>query len=204
MVSAAPDVQGEPHHFALFDFEPTDSGLVLVVAMQPGQAFQVVRHGSDETFSLEAIGERGDLLAAFVTGRVTLVQGDMSCEWIAEPDPVPPTLLEAHAEGITVRGPVQCPDEKVNFELRTDLFVEGNPDHSNIVRYQAGEGFHILGSLNAETQEMIINPMAFDADQALSKSSLSLTIGIVLFNLAMAGFIIFLISRKTKHASTWK
>jgi hypothetical protein len=192
--------QEEPGHFALFDFEGHDDALVLVVAMQSEQAFDVVRSKPGEVFNLEALRERGELLAAFVSGRVNILQGSETCVWEPAPDPVPATLLEVHAEGITVRGELRCPEPGRPFMLRTDLFVDGYPDHHNIVRALVGEGFHTLGSLDAGTRDMTVDLSVFSADRALKSPTPAFNIIIVIAAAAAAGLVMLLLFRKTKHA----
>jgi len=198
------DAEADIHHFALFDFEPTDNGIELVVAMQPEQAFGIVRQSPDEAFNLEAFSRQRDLLAAFVEGRVQITQSGIDCEWEAVPDAVPETLLDAQANGVSVRGEVECPSPKDSFTLRTDLFIDAYPDHHNVVRYLDQDRFVTVGELDFTEQELTVDLPGRSETQATSPTpqQLFFTFGILIALVCAIAYVVF--TQKRKHARATK
>jgi hypothetical protein len=137
--------------FSMFDFEQGENGIVLVVAMQPERAIEVIGGSGEYRSMLKEIREKTEMLAAYVESHVEITQGSDECSWIATPDIVGETLLDAQAEGITVRGFVECPKTQDPFTLRTDLFVE-SPGHQNYIRYREGDVFIAFATLDRNKQ----------------------------------------------------
>lgn len=145
-------VQAHTLDTAFFDFEQTASGTVLTVAMQPAEAFEVVRRPEDEGWNLDRFRERGDVLAAFVASRVALSRGGRECDWDPAIGPVVSSTLDVLADGITVAGPIVCPIETGTITLETDLFTDRFPGQQNIVRIARDDSFSEVLSLTSSSR----------------------------------------------------
>lgn len=142
--------------YAMFDFEETEDGIVLVVATQPETVLDVVLGKAETEDPLGTIAEKGEMLAAYIERHVWISQDGEACEWTPSMDPIPPTPLDADAEGITVRAHVSCEEPHEPFTLRTDLYVE-QMAHQNIVRYRKGDQFYTFAALDRKTQETTVD-----------------------------------------------
>lgn len=138
--------------YSMFDFEQREDGIVLVVAMQPERAIEIIGGTGEYQSMLREIREGTEMIAAYVESHVEITQGSDACTWSATPDIVGETLLDAQAEGITLRGIVACPKEQDPFTLKTDLFVE-SPGHQNYIRYRDGDTFITFATLDFETRK---------------------------------------------------
>jgi hypothetical protein len=149
-------VRAQQASYAMFDFEDTGDGIELVVAIQPERAVQIIGGEVGYEDMLQTVRDGAELLAAYAESHVELSQGKDACAWSARPDAVPETLLDAQAEGITLRGLVRCPRPQDAFSLSTDLFVE-SPGHQNIVRYRDGDAFYAFATLDYEAQRTTVD-----------------------------------------------
>lgn len=205
LMTALP-VQAHPLDTAFFDFEQTASGTVLTVAMQPPEAFEVVRGPEDKEWNLEGFRKRGEMLAAFVGARTRLARGGLECEWNPAIGPVADTAFDALADGITVAGRITCPVETGPFTLASDLFTDRFPGQQNLIRLAQGGDFRELLSLTSSTGSATIDVDALttggpdvpkDATPAAPKKSsgvtpLLITLGlVVLFGLTQIRHVRF-------------
>jgi len=138
--------------YSVFDFEQTERGTVLVVGIQPELAMTVIGKSHDDELALDYFRDKLPLIVAYVEESVELTQGDASCTWNAEPDPLPDTVLGMQADGITIRGLVECLEPGKPFTLTTDLFVDAHPFQENWIRYRDGERYITFAELNGETR----------------------------------------------------
>lgn len=194
--------QGSDTSATLFDFEPSDEGLFLVVAMQPHEAFEIVRTHTGQSLDLEQFRTSKDILAAFVEGRVLLRQNELPCRWEASTDPVPEALLDAYAEGITVRGIVRCPAPYAPFILETDLFTDRFPGHQNVARYYRAGNYEAFATLTAADNSAVVQPaLAVTGPAFLARSwhETAWLAGIAFVAIAGIAGILFI---KTKRASS--
>jgi hypothetical protein len=139
-----------------FDFEKTASGSTLTVAMDPPQAFEVVRTSEKEAWSPSLFRERGDVLVAYVQDGVTLRQNGSVCTWEPRLDPVASSTLDAMANGITVTGVVSCPTSVESLEVTSDLFTTRFPGHENIIRRAMSGDYQELATLTATSTTAVV------------------------------------------------
>ncbi|OGL73742.1 hypothetical protein A3E39_03850 [Candidatus Uhrbacteria bacterium RIFCSPHIGHO2_12_FULL_60_25] len=153
----ATPVYAHPIDTAFFDFEPTASGTTLTVAMQPPEAFEVVRTSTDTAWNTERFRERGDMLAAFVGEHVELSRGGQSCEWDPVIGPVATSTFDALADGITVAGLVVCPVAIGPFTLMSDLFMDRFPGQRNMVRVVGDDPYVELMTMTSSSQTVVVD-----------------------------------------------
>lgn len=194
-------VFADSESFSLFDIESAASGTELVVSMLPHEAFLIVRTSANEELDLARFHESGSLLTAFVEGRIQLTQNGKPCDWDAMLDTVPTELVDAYADGITVRGLVRCPKDGSPFQLETDVFTDAFPTHENVIRYKRGEAFETAMTLTAYNRIAIIRPsLAATVPELQRESSRESLLLAALTGVLLAGFAGWL-WRKTKDAS---
>lgn len=150
-------VYAHPLDTAFFDFESTASGTTLTVAMQPPEAFEVVRKPEDMDWNTERFRERGDLLAAFVGAHVELSRSGRVCEWDPVIGPVATSTFDALADGITVSGLVVCPVAIGPFTLTSDLFMGRFPNQRNTVRVVGDDPYAELMTMTSSSQTVVID-----------------------------------------------
>ncbi|MCC7357515.1 sulfite exporter TauE/SafE family protein [Candidatus Uhrbacteria bacterium] len=146
-----------PLDVAYFDVSQTATATTLTVAVHPYQAFELIRAGKKIPFNLEQLRERQDLIAAYIADHVQLEkQGGGHCLWEPESANVPKTELDAVADGVTITAVIQCNLEKAALLLTTDIFVDGFPGQSNIVRIEKPDGFVELGKIDNRNNQFTI------------------------------------------------
>lgn len=168
-------VYAHPLDTAFFDFEQTASGTTLTVAMQPPEAFEVVRGPEDKEWNLERFRERGEVLAAFVGTRVQLSRAGKSCDWDPAVGPVADTTFDALADGITVRGRITCPIETGPFTLASDLFTDRFPGQQNLVRVAKDGDLRELFSLTSSTGSATVDVDALSTSHDVISSDVTST-----------------------------
>lgn len=140
-----------PLDVAYFDISQTVNGTTLTVAIHPYQAFELVRAGKKIPFNLEQLRERQDLIAAYVSDHTSIQkQGSGQCAWEPDTAHIPNNELDAVADGITVTALIQCDLESATLLLSSDMFLDGFPDQSNIVRLEKPDGFIELGKMDGK------------------------------------------------------
>ncbi len=152
-----------PLDVAYFDLSQNPTSTTLTVAIHPYQAFELVRAGKNIPFNLEQLRERQDLIAAYVSDHVQLEkQGSGQCAWEPELAHIPKTELDAVADGVTIAASIHCDLQDATLLLSSDIFLDGFPGQSNIVRLEKPEGFAELGKIDAKQGKCSI---AFSANQ---------------------------------------
>ncbi len=151
-ISVIPVAQAHPLDVAYLDFGHTSSSpLLLTVAVHPYQAFELVRGGSGERFDLKQLQAHGDLITAFVEDHVEVSRDGRSCTWRPSDAHTPDTELDAVADGVTVAGDLACAGTGP-LTVTTDLFLEGFPSQTNIVRLEYPNGFADKATLGRTTR----------------------------------------------------
>lgn len=135
----------------------TSSELTLTVAIHPYQAFELVRGGTVERFDLEKLQQSGDLISAYVQNHVTVARGGKECEWSAESAHTPPTEIEAVGDGVTIAGTLDCPQAASSVTVSADIFLEGFPSQTNIVRLDLPEGYADRATMDAKTRSATVD-----------------------------------------------
>ncbi|HWQ99486.1 MAG TPA: hypothetical protein VN397_01410 [Candidatus Methylomirabilis sp.] len=153
----ASPVHAHPLDSAFFDFEQTVSGTTLTVAMQPPEAFEVVRTPEDTDWNTERFRERGEMLAAFVASHVALSRGGRDCEWDPVMGPVASSTFNALADGITVAGLIVCPVATGPFTLTSDLFMDRFPKQHNVVRIVGDNPYMELMAMTSSNQTVVVD-----------------------------------------------
>jgi nickel/cobalt exporter len=136
--------------------------LTLTVAIHPYQAFELVRGGTVERFDLEKLRSSGDLVSAYVQNHVSVAHDGGACSWDADSAHTPPTEIEAVGDGVTISGPLHCP----SFELRapssllsltSDIFLDGFPSQTNIVRLDLPDGYADRATMDARSRSVDVD-----------------------------------------------
>ncbi len=156
-----PVVQAHPLDVAYFDISATPTSTTLTVAVHPYQAFELVRAGEQRSFDLARLSQRADLIAAYVTDHVSVsapLDSDPKswkpCLWEADAATVPPTELEAVADGVTIAALLRCDSELPSvIRLEPDLFFDGFPQQSNTVRLEFPDGFADVAKIDAKQRQ---------------------------------------------------
>ena len=140
-----------PLDVAYFDISQTATTTTLTVAIHPYQAFELVRAGKNIPFNLGQLRERQDLVAAYVSDHTKIQkQGSGQCAWEPDTAHIPNNELDAVADGITITAPIQCDLQSATLLLTSDIFLDGFPDQSNIVRLEKPDGFIELGKMDGK------------------------------------------------------
>lgn len=149
-------VSAHPLDVAYFDISQTPTSTWLTVAVHPYQAFELVRAGKKIPFDLRQLAERQDLITAYVSDHVSLRQEKIPCVWSPESAHVPLTELDAVADGVTIAAPVQCQEPVRTLEVGSDIFLDGFPTQSNILRLEFPEGFAEKGKMDAANRRLTV------------------------------------------------
>lgn len=168
-------VQAHPLDVAYFDFSTTPTSTWLTVAVHPYQAFELVRAGGKIPFDLKRLASRQELVAAYISGHVALTQNTKSgenCSWEPDVAHVPSTELDAVADGVTIAAPVICPQTIQKLHLESDIFFEGFPQQSNIVRLEYPQGFAEKGSIDIKTHQFELEIPAYASNSIAIPQSL--------------------------------
>lgn len=147
--------------YSVFDFEPTDDGLVLVVGIQPQLALNVMGFSHDSLESVDQFKESLPLIEAFVLSAIRLEQNGEECNWDASIDPLREDLIEQQAEGITLRGNIRCPQPDAPFTIETDLFMEAHESQKNLIRYHHEDIYEVIAELDETARSAIVDPSSF-------------------------------------------
>lgn len=135
-------VFAHPLDIAYLDIGRDGSRLTLTVAVHPYQAFELVRAGKDVRFDLKDLESGNALVAAYVADHVEIRSASGACRFEPESAHVPPTELEAVADGVTVAAALACPDtDPKNLEISSSLFLEGFPNQTSIIRLDLPDGY---------------------------------------------------------------
>lgn len=173
--TVAQKVSAHPLDVAYFDFSTTPTSTWLTVAVHPYQAFELVRAGQKIPFDLTRLAARQDLVAAYISGHVSLKQNTESgesCSWEPDTAHVPSTELDAVADGITIAAPIVCPHAIQKLHLESDIFFEGFPQQSNIVRLEYPQGFAEKGSIDLKTHQFEFDIPAYSSGTSVIPQSL--------------------------------
>jgi hypothetical protein len=185
-----------------FDFETTASGTTLTVAMDPPQAFEVVRTSPDERWNASKIVERGDMLVAYVQDGITLQQNGSACAWSPQLDPVASSTLDVMANGITVSGPVRCFTVIDAIQVTSDLFTTRFPGHENIIRRTINGDYQELATLTATSSTAVVrisNPSQPPEPSNVSRAPSS-PVYIGMLTLAVIGLLgTYVFRRRNSH-----
>jgi hypothetical protein len=153
-----PALAQKPASFAVFDIEVVPDGVDLVVGIQPDAALALSGwQASNEDADISWLEGHADMLAAYIRSAVTLMQNGEPCTWEPRQEPLATDIVSLHADGVTFRGRVVCPDINQPFSLQTDLFEGMLSEHTNIVRLKVEDGyFRTLDELDASHDEAFI------------------------------------------------
>lgn len=144
--------------FAVFDFEVAPSGVDMVVGISPDAARALSGSFAGASSTFQRIEGSEDVLIAYVQSSVFLSQHGDPCSWDPELETLATDIVTLHADGVSFRGRVQCPNEDQPIVIRTDLFQGMFTGHRNLVRIKMDDGaFRVIDELSASHDQTSVD-----------------------------------------------
>ncbi|MEN9557955.1 MAG: hypothetical protein RL141_324 [Candidatus Parcubacteria bacterium] len=159
---------------------PSGSGasLALTVAIHPVQALTIVglshaaEHGESAGFGQQIpdLIAKADLIKAYTATHVSVSADGILCTWEPTAVVVPPTEIDALADGVSMTAPLFCEGNPEALEITSTLLIERFPQQRNIVRVEVPGGYENRLTLDRQTTQGTLS-LADAAIKALLISS---------------------------------